>query len=389
MISNSSTTMNFNSIIITIVLLSIISCNLIQQSLSLQYSNTKNEEQKSNGKYFPMLMPDVRPMQPETYLCTAFKMSRYEHEFIVEYLPNATKQTAHHILIYGCQIPGYYERDTPRAVWDCGEMTFANNHNHNNNNNQDGYDSDELDFFPRGPVCKGESQIVYSWAMDAPALKLPKGVGFKVGHGSDINYLVLQVHYAHVHRFRNGDTDHSGITLRMLPQDTQEIDRLAGVLLLATGGMIQSHSLDYFDSACRMNENIIIHPFAFRTHTHKLGKVVTGYRIDRNNNHQWQLIGKGNPQLPQMFYPIHEKISIRPGDMVVARCTMYNNQSHPVQIGSTGDDEMCNFYIMYYVERMDHNLKKKICFTVGPPNFYWETILQVPRQVTEETEKFP
>ena len=94
--------MNFNSIIINIVLLSIISCNLIQQSLSLQYSNTKNEEQKSNGKYFPMLMPDVRPMQPETYLCTAFKMSRYEHEFIVEYLPNATKQTAHHILIDGC-----------------------------------------------------------------------------------------------------------------------------------------------------------------------------------------------------------------------------------------------------------------------------------------------
>lgn len=174
----------------------VIGLNLVT---AFQHSNSNiNQEEQTNSKYFPMLMPDVRPMQPETYLCTAFKMPRYEHEFIVEYLPNATKQTAHHILIYGCQIPGYYERDTPRAVWDCGEMTFAGNH-------EDGDDDDieNLEIFPRGPVCKGQSQIVYSWAMDAPALKLPKGVGFKVGHGSDINYLVLQVHYAHVHRFKS------------------------------------------------------------------------------------------------------------------------------------------------------------------------------------------
>lgn len=55
--------------------------------------------------------------------------------------------------------------------------------------------------FPRAGICKGQSQIVYSWAMDAPSLKLPDGVGFKVGHGTKIDYLVLQVHYAHVHRF--------------------------------------------------------------------------------------------------------------------------------------------------------------------------------------------
>lgn len=46
-------------------------------------------------------------------------------------------------------------------------------------------------------------------------------------------------------------------------------------------------------------EQMAIHPFAFRTHTHKLGKVVSGYRIDANE--QWHLIGKGNPQLPQVW----------------------------------------------------------------------------------------
>lgn len=57
-------------------------------------------------------------------------------------------------------------------------------------------------------------------------------------------------------------------------------------------------NLEYFDSACMMKEPMTIHPFAFRTHTHKLGIVVSGYRIDAND--QWHLIGKGNPQLPQV-----------------------------------------------------------------------------------------
>ncbi|KPM11572.1 peptidylglycine alpha-hydroxylating monooxygenase Y71G12B.4-like protein [Sarcoptes scabiei] len=327
---------------------------------------------ENGSKYYPLLMPDVQPLLPETYLCTAFRMPRYEHQFIVEYLPNATKETAHHILIYGCESPGYYERDTPRAVWDCGEMiTMKVN--------------DEREFFPKASICNGQSQIVYSWAMDAPSLKLPKGVGFKVGKESEIKYLVLQVHYAHVHRFKNGETDHSGITLKMLPQDNNEITKLAGVLLMATGGRIEPKSEEYFDSACMMDEPMSIHPFAFRTHTHKLGKVVSGYHIDRNG--RWNLIGKGNPQLPQMFYPIDKPITIESGEMIVARCTMYNNQSHIVRIGSTGNDEMCNFYIMYYVERMDHNLKRKICFTVGPPTFYWDILLDVPKRINYESSK--
>lgn len=44
-------------------------------------------------------------------------------------------------------------------------------------------------------------QILYAWARDAPTLKLPNGVGFKVGRGTKINYLVLQVHY---HRIFEG-----------------------------------------------------------------------------------------------------------------------------------------------------------------------------------------
>lgn len=37
---------------------------------------------------------------------------------------------------------------------------------------------------------------------------------------------------------------------------------------------------------------------------------------------------------------------------------------------ATNEDEMCNFYLMYYVDN-DEPLEQKYCFTAGPPNYYW------------------
>lgn len=56
----------------------------------------------------------------------------------------------------------------------------------------------------RANPCKegSHTQIVYAWARDAPRLELPEGVGFKVGKASPIKYLVLQVHYAHIDKFK-------------------------------------------------------------------------------------------------------------------------------------------------------------------------------------------
>lgn len=137
---------------------------------------------------------------------------------------------------------------------------------------------------------------------------------------------------------------------------------------------------EHFEAACPNEEPIEYHPFAFRTHTHKFGQVVAGYKIDQDTD-QWEMIGKGDPQKPQMFYPIKKSLTIRQGDWVAARCTMYNFQDKTVRIGSTGDDEMCNFYIMYYVNRMDRILDRKVCFTAGPPYYYWKFDINVPKQI--------
>ncbi len=52
--------------------------------------------------------------------------------------------------------------------------------------------------YESAPPCHDYDQkILYAWASDAPELKLPKGVGFKVGGRSSIKYLVVQVHYIH------------------------------------------------------------------------------------------------------------------------------------------------------------------------------------------------
>lgn len=66
---------------------------------------------------------------------------------------------------------------------DCGEMHSSNEE------------------FDQGPVCKDGSNIIYAWAMDAPELRLPNGVGFKVGNETTINWIVLQVHYKDVSTF--------------------------------------------------------------------------------------------------------------------------------------------------------------------------------------------
>ena len=50
--------------------------------------------------------------------------------------------------------------------------------------------------FPSASICGGgQSTILWAWAKNAPAFSLPKDIGFKVGDGTNVHYLVLQVHY--------------------------------------------------------------------------------------------------------------------------------------------------------------------------------------------------
>ncbi|KFM79490.1 Peptidylglycine alpha-hydroxylating monooxygenase, partial [Stegodyphus mimosarum] len=134
-------------------------------------------------------------------------MPRNGSQYIVEFEPNASMHTAHHMMIFGCDLPGQMQADNPRLVWDCGQM----------GGQRSGY--------LRGSACSSGFQVIYAWAKDAPPLELPNGVGFRVGNSSGINYLILQVHYADVDKFLNGGTDNSGIIISLLPGTTNKVTK--------------------------------------------------------------------------------------------------------------------------------------------------------------------
>ena len=56
--------------------------------------------------------------------------------------------------------------------------------------------------------------------------------------------------------------------------------------------------------------------------------------------------------MPHAFYPVQTDgyIEIGPGDQLAARCIMVNDQDHVITTGPKDSDEMCIFYVMYYIE---------------------------------------
>ena len=74
--------------------------------------------------------------------------------------------------------------------------------------------------------------------------------------------------------------------------------------------------------ACQLDDlEEDLHPIAFRVHTHILGRSVTGWKVLEGGK-EWKMLGKKNPQLPQMFYPVEEakeELTIRNGDTLAAR----------------------------------------------------------------------
>ncbi|XP_073534025.1 peptidyl-glycine alpha-amidating monooxygenase isoform X4 [Phyllobates terribilis] len=257
-------------------------------------------------------MPGVTPTESDTYLCKSYRLPFEKEAYVVDFRPHANMDTTHHMLLFGCRSPASTEE-----YWDCGA----------------------------GP-CTDKSSIMYAWARNAPPTKLPKDVGFKVGGNSDIKYFVLQVHYGDSKAFQDKHKDCTGVTVQITPERQPLI---AGIYLLMSMDTVipPGEKAVYSDIACAY-EKPTMHPFAYRVHTHQLGQVVSGYRI---RNGKWSLIGRQSPQLPQAFYPVEDPIDVRPGDILAARC-LFTGQGRTsnTYIGGTSSDEMCNMYIMYYMD---------------------------------------
>lgn len=278
-------------------------------------------------------MPGVLPTGSDTYLCMAFPVPTRRDAYIVDFIPHASMDTVHHMLLFGCQTPV-----STSSFWDCGSVQGT---------------------------CEDEASIMYAWARNAPPTKLPKDVGFKVGRNSGMSYFVMQIHYGDVNAFRDHHQDCSGLTLRMTSRPQPFI---AGIYLLMSVDtvILPGKRVTNADVACDYT-SYPIYPFAFRTHTHRLGKVVSGYRI---RDGKWTLIGRQSPQLPQAFYPANKQVNIKYGDTIAARCVFTGEgKTSKTYIGGTSDDEMCNFYIMYYMDSK-HAIPYMNCMETGSKELF-------------------
>jgi peptidylglycine monooxygenase len=291
-------------------------------------------------------MPGVSVEHNETYLCTSYPLNMLETNYIVGFDPIADMHEVHHILLFGCEEPGSED-----PVWDCGEMSIARTQ------------------YRRAPTCATQPQILYAWGKGAPKLELPKGVGFPVGGETQSRFVVLQVHY--MHKTDKEDTSGVRVVSTPIPQP-----RTASTLLIVTGGTIKPKTTEDFEAACVIDEPVEMHPFAFRVHTHSHGTEVSGWLVREDpttGRDDWSLIGSRDPQLPQMFEAVkNASVVITPGDIVAARCTIKNNEDRQITIGPTGKDEMCNFYLMYFVEG-DRILRDNTCFSPGAPEYHWSS----------------
>ncbi|XP_028929966.1 peptidyl-glycine alpha-amidating monooxygenase isoform X7 [Ornithorhynchus anatinus] len=257
-------------------------------------------------------MPGVTPKQSDTYFCMSLRLPVDSEAFVVDFKPHGSMDTVHHMLLFGCNMPSSTE-----SHWDCDEGT-----------------------------CADKANILYAWARNAPPTRLPKGVGFRVGGETGSKYFVLQVHYGDISAFRDNHKDCSGVTLHLTRLQQPLI---AGMYLLMSVDTVipPGEKVVNADIACHYN-NYPMHLFAYRVHTHHLGKVVSGYRV---RNGQWMLIGRQSPQLPQAFYPVEHPVDVSFGDILAARCVFSGEgRTEDTHIGGTARDEMCNFYIMYYME---------------------------------------
>ncbi|XP_063151457.1 peptidyl-glycine alpha-amidating monooxygenase isoform X2 [Candoia aspera] len=257
-------------------------------------------------------MPGVTPKQSDTYLCMSLRLPVEEEAYVVDFKPHASMDTVHHMLLFGCNNPA-----SDDDYWDCD-----------------------------GETCMDTSDILYAWARNAPPTRLPKGVGFKVGGEMGSKYFVLQVHYGDVSAFKDKHKDCSGVTLHLT---NQKQPLIAGMYLMMSMDTVipPGEKVVNADIACHY-KMYPMHPFAYRVHTHHLGKVVSGYRV---RDGQWSPIGRQSPQLPQAFYPVENLVEIKYGDILAARCVFTGEgRSSETYIGGTARDEMCNFYIMYYME---------------------------------------
>lgn len=278
-----------------------------------------------------------------------------DHHWVVDVKLLIENGSAHHLDIFQCIIPGYLVRDSTlepsnEVVWDCGLTVDSG-----------------IPGIMKGPRCNDPIDYLVPFEWDKKDMTDEFGIGLKVGPKSPFNYLVIEVHFAEASKAQVNSR--AGFDVKILTSNNSTRLKSAGMLILGTiAGTIPPHSMGYFDSACEYRRPPALNCIRYRSHTHGLGLIASGFKISKDGS-QYQLLGKQFPQHTFPYFPLEsikghfplesikgqsrrgERIvRIERGDVLAARCIMNNTRDIEVAIGERAEDEMCYFYLIYYVD---------------------------------------
>ena len=229
------------------------------------------------------------------------------------------------MLVFGCEEPGFKDPKDPSVIWDC---------------DTDPKGTAPTADMPTGGSCAThkKSNQLYQVTRGQPKQRLPPDAGFKVGGDTGLHYLVLRVHQEDLQEWmkqRNETsvtTTKAGFTLT-IAKARPGLRRLS-LLVLGAHGLLPPHAVTNAEMAYRLRHEpheLTLHPISMQVHTHKLGVVVSTWRVTADG--VWSLIGRRNPQDAEIFLPVADPdMIIRSGDVVAARCTFNNTLDHTVSL---------------------------------------------------------
>lgn len=184
------------------------------------------------------------------------------------------------------------------------------------------------------------------WSRNGSGIQFPEDSAITVGGQSPIQLLVLQVHYIDNSNISPMGDD-SGVLVKYHSSPIRPKYNI-GIFSLHNHGIAKAKGLSSWESACQLDfpqPELPLIPVAFLTHTHQLGVFSGGWVVQ---NGEWKLIGKGNPQAPQSFYPVeNQTLEIHPQDKLAMKCIMSSGRRYETLQGLSKMSEMCDYFVMY------------------------------------------
>lgn len=146
---------------------------------------------------------------------------------------------------------------------------------------------------------------------------------------------------------------------------------LAGVFMLANQNATIPAKQPYYnlDVSCSSRASFSIRPFAFRAHAHAIAREISAWLVNASGSF---LIGeKSSPRAADPFQLTRSDLLIQHNDALLARCVFNSSaRNSPTAIGISGDDEMCNFYFIYYIESRHRRAPFTVCTQNSVPDLF-------------------